>query len=106
MAGVALLSQLNGLTLGSSAFLSGASRIPSASCSHNTLPAYAPLSIEAAHKKGTGSTKNGRDSNSKSRGVKIYGDQAAKAGAIIIRQCGTHVRIGCVLLGLALYQNA
>ncbi len=42
-----------------------------------------------AHKKGQGSTRNGRDSNPQYRGVKIYGGQVAKAGAIIIRQCGT-----------------
>mmetsp|Transcript_21349 Transcript_21349/g.59281 ORF Transcript_21349/g.59281 Transcript_21349/m.59281 type:complete len:162 (+) Transcript_21349:162-647(+) len=48
----------------------------------------APLRIEAAHKKGAGSTKNGRDSNSQRRGVKVYGDQQVKAGGIIIRQVG------------------
>ena len=42
-----------------------------------------------AHKKGQGSTRNGRDSNPQYRGVKLYGGQLAKAGAIIIRQCGT-----------------
>jgi large subunit ribosomal protein L27 len=42
-----------------------------------------------AHKKGEGSVKNGRDSNSKRLGVKIYGGQAAVAGNIIIRQRGT-----------------
>jgi len=42
-----------------------------------------------AHKKGQGSTRNGRDSNPKFRGVKLYADQPAKAGSIIIRQCGT-----------------
>lgn len=42
-----------------------------------------------AHKKGQGSTRNGRDSNPQYRGVKIYGGQAVKAGAIIVRQCGT-----------------
>ena len=42
-----------------------------------------------AHKKGQGSTKNGRDSNAQYRGVKLFGGQAAKAGAIIVRQCGT-----------------
>ena len=42
-----------------------------------------------AHKKGQGSTKNGRDSNPQYRGVKLYGGQIAKPGAIIIRQCGT-----------------
>jgi large subunit ribosomal protein L27 len=42
-----------------------------------------------AHKKGEGSVKNGRDSNSKRLGVKIFGGQAAVAGNIIIRQRGT-----------------
>ena len=42
-----------------------------------------------AHKKGQGSSRNGRDSNPKYRGVKLFGGQPAKAGAIIVRQCGT-----------------
>ncbi len=42
-----------------------------------------------AHKKGAGSSSNGRESHSKRLGVKIYGGQAAKAGNIIIRQRGT-----------------
>lgn len=42
-----------------------------------------------AHKKGQGSTRNGRDSNAQFRGVKLFGGQFAKAGAIIVRQCGT-----------------
>lgn len=42
-----------------------------------------------AHKKAGGSSRNGRDSNPKYRGVKLYGGQSAKPGAIIIRQCGT-----------------
>ena len=42
-----------------------------------------------AHKKGEGSVKNGRDSQSKRLGVKIFGGQAASAGNIIIRQRGT-----------------
>lgn len=42
-----------------------------------------------AHKKGVGSSKNGRESHSKRLGVKIYGGQFAKAGNIIIRQRGT-----------------
>lgn len=54
-------------------------------------PFCPPLKIEAAHKKGSGSTKNGRDSQAKRLGVKIYGDQAAKPGNIIIRQRGTNV---------------
>lgn len=47
-----------------------------------------------AHKKGQGSSKNGRDSNPQYRGVKLYGGQTAKAGAIIVRQCGTHYKPG------------
>jgi len=42
-----------------------------------------------AHKKGVGSSQNGRESHSKRLGVKIYGGQSAKAGNIIIRQRGT-----------------
>lgn len=42
-----------------------------------------------AHKKGQGSSRNGRDSNAQYRGVKLYGGQVAKAGAIILKQCGT-----------------
>ena len=47
-----------------------------------------------AHKKGQGSSRNGRDSNPKYRGVKLYGGEAAKAGSIIVRQCGTHYKAG------------
>ena len=50
-----------------------------------------PFSVEAAHKKGGGSTKNGRDSKSKRRGVKVYGGQPVKAGGIIVRQVGSTV---------------
>jgi len=42
-----------------------------------------------AHKKGQGSSRNGRDSNPQHRGVKAYGGQRVQAGTIIIRQCGT-----------------
>jgi large subunit ribosomal protein L27 len=42
-----------------------------------------------AHKKGQGSSRNGRDSNAQFRGVKRFGGQAVKAGSIIVRQCGT-----------------
>ncbi len=47
-----------------------------------------------AHKMGTGSTMNGRDSNAQRRGVKIYGGAAVKAGGIIVRQCGSHFKPG------------
>lgn len=42
-----------------------------------------------AHKKGQGSSRNGRDSNPKYLGVKLYGGQTARAGSIIVRQRGT-----------------
>ncbi|HXH60980.1 MAG TPA: 50S ribosomal protein L27 [Fimbriimonadaceae bacterium] len=47
-----------------------------------------------AHKKGQGSTKNGRDSNSQRLGVKRYGGQVVKAGSIIVRQRGTKIHPG------------
>ena len=47
-----------------------------------------------AHKKGVGSTDNGRDSKSKRLGVKLFGGQFAKAGNIIIRQRGTRFHPG------------
>lgn len=42
-----------------------------------------------AHKKGVGSSRNGRDSNPQFRGVKKYGGERVRAGNIIVRQCGT-----------------
>jgi len=47
-----------------------------------------------AHKKGQGSTRNGRDSQGQRRGVKIYAGQTVRAGNILVRQCGTHVHPG------------
>ncbi|MDI9635141.1 50S ribosomal protein L27 [Kamptonema cortianum] len=47
-----------------------------------------------AHKKGQGSTKNGRDSNSKRLGVKKFGGEIVKPGMIIVRQRGTKFRVG------------
>jgi large subunit ribosomal protein L27 len=47
-----------------------------------------------AHKKGQGSTRNGRDSNPQYRGVKIYGGQLVQAGGIIVRQRGTQYQAG------------
>jgi len=47
-----------------------------------------------AHKKGAGSTKNGRDSSSKRLGIKIYGNQFVKAGSIIVRQRGLMFKPG------------
>ena len=47
-----------------------------------------------AHKKGGGSSKNGRDSNPQYRGVKVYGGQFVPAGGIIVRQRGTRIHPG------------
>ncbi|HYC77333.1 MAG TPA: bL27 family ribosomal protein [Planctomycetota bacterium] len=47
-----------------------------------------------AHKKGGGSTRNGRDSNPQFRGVKAYGGQRVGVGNIIVRQCGSVFRAG------------
>jgi large subunit ribosomal protein L27 len=47
-----------------------------------------------AHKKGQGSTRNGRDSNPQYLGVKLYGGQQAKVGSIIVRQRGTVFHAG------------
>ena len=47
-----------------------------------------------AHKKGAGSTKNGRDSNSKRLGIKVYGNQVVKSGGIIVRQRGLTFKPG------------
>src|SRR3954471_23427096 len=47
-----------------------------------------------AHKKGLGSSKNGRDSNAQRLGVKVFGGQQVKAGGIIVRQRGTRFRPG------------
>ena len=47
-----------------------------------------------AHKKGTGSTRNGRDSNAKRLGVKAYGGETVSAGSILIRPRGTSVLPG------------
>lgn len=47
-----------------------------------------------AHKKGSGSSKNGRDSQSQRRGVKVYGQQLVVPGSIIVRQLGTKFKPG------------
>ncbi|HED54322.1 MAG TPA: 50S ribosomal protein L27 [Phycisphaerales bacterium] len=47
-----------------------------------------------AHKKGQGSTRNGRESNPQYRGIKLYGGETAKPGSIIVRQCGTKIKPG------------
>ena len=47
-----------------------------------------------AHKKGQGSSRNGRDSPGQSRGVKVYGGQTVNAGSILVRQVGTLIHAG------------
>lgn len=47
-----------------------------------------------AHKKGQGSSRNGRDSNPQFRGIKLFGGQTARPGSIIVRQCGTRFKPG------------
>ena len=47
-----------------------------------------------AHKKGQGSSRNGRDSNSQRRGVKVFGGERIHAGSIIVRQVGTKIHPG------------
>jgi len=47
-----------------------------------------------SHKKGQGSTRNGRDSNAQRRGVKRYDGQVVNAGNILVRQCGTKFHAG------------
>jgi large subunit ribosomal protein L27 len=47
-----------------------------------------------AHKKGQGSSRNGRDSNAQRRGVKVFGGQSISAGSIIVRQVGTKIHPG------------
>jgi large subunit ribosomal protein L27 len=47
-----------------------------------------------AHKKGQGSSRNGRDSNGQRRGMKVFGGQLVTAGAILVRQVGTRIHPG------------
>jgi large subunit ribosomal protein L27 len=47
-----------------------------------------------AHKKGGGSSRNGRDSNAQRLGVKVFGSTTVTAGSIIVRQRGTHIKAG------------
>jgi large subunit ribosomal protein L27 len=47
-----------------------------------------------AHKKGAGSTRNGRDSNSQKRGVKVFGGERVTAGSVLVRQVGTSIHAG------------
>lgn len=95
---VNLMASFRGLSLSSSSsssFFKGDSGSFNVSSTRNSvslpLKAPFPLTIEMAHKKGAGSTKNGRDSRGQRLGVKIFGDQVAKPGAIIVRQRGTKV---------------
>ena len=47
-----------------------------------------------AHKKGAGSTRNGRDSNSQKRGVKVFGGERVTAGSVLVRQVGSSIHPG------------
>jgi large subunit ribosomal protein L27 len=47
-----------------------------------------------AHKKGQGSTRNGRDSPGQRRGIKVFAGQTVRAGNILVRQCGTRIHPG------------
>ena len=47
-----------------------------------------------AHKKGQGSSRNGRDSNAQRRGIKVFGGEKINAGSIIVRQVGTKIHPG------------
>ncbi|OMO85394.1 Ribosomal protein L27 [Corchorus capsularis] len=93
-----LVGAFRGLSLSSSSkssFLTGEfGSIPKTASVSFPRKSPFPLTIESAHKKGAGSTKNGRDSKGQRLGVKIYGDQAAKPGAIIVRQRGTKFHPG------------
>lgn len=97
--GFNLMASFRGLSLtssSSSSFLKGDFGAPTLSLPTKSPLSVAPfpLTIESAHKKGAGSTKNGRDSKGQRLGVKIYGDQVAKPGAIIVRQRGTKFHPG------------
>eukprot|EP00899_Mesostigma_viride_P000359 jgi/Mesvir1/10323/Mv26303-RA.1 len=74
-------------------FLSG-SRLGVECARRQQAAAPQPLIIEAAHKKGAGSTTNGRDSNAQRLGVKLYGGEECQPGCIIVRQRGTKVHPG------------
>ncbi|ESR60293.1 hypothetical protein CICLE_v10016825mg [Citrus x clementina] len=93
-----LIGSFKGLSLSSSSsssFLKGDFTVCPKSVTVSLPPTSPlPLTIESAHKKGAGSTKNGRDSRGQRLGVKIFGDQVAKPGAIIVRQRGTKFHPG------------
>ena len=86
-----ILGSQTGSVLGGSScrFFAGHSCLAHRQQAPQVRPAHGLLYIQAAHKKGGGSTKNGRDSNSQRRGVKVYGGQLVKPGGIIVRQLGT-----------------
>ncbi len=55
-----------------------------------SIPRYPQATVRAmAHKKGQGSSRNGRDSNAQRRGIKKFGGEAVNTGNILVRQCGT-----------------
>ncbi|CAH9146282.1 unnamed protein product [Cuscuta epithymum] len=92
-----LVGAFKGLSLASSSFFPGDFASPRTGRRTSVafpLKSKVPLTIRSAHKKGAGSTKNGRDSPGQRLGVKIFGDQAAKPGAIIVRQRGTKFHAG------------
>ncbi|XP_015967892.1 50S ribosomal protein L27, chloroplastic [Arachis duranensis] len=93
-----LATAFKGLSLSSSSSsYASASPLPSFVSlprTHIQIRPPVPLTIQNAHKKGAGSTKNGRDSPGQRLGVKIYGDQVAKPGSIIVRQRGTKFHAG------------
>ncbi|KAL0381823.1 UNVERIFIED_CONTAM: 50S ribosomal protein L27, chloroplastic [Sesamum angustifolium] len=90
-----LAGAFKGLSIGSSSFLRGdLGSIHVGKTVSISFPIKPPLTIESAHKKGAGSTKNGRDSPGQRLGVKIFGDQVAKPGSIIVRQRGTKFHPG------------
>ncbi|XP_027342337.1 50S ribosomal protein L27, chloroplastic isoform X2 [Abrus precatorius] len=89
-----LATAFKGLSMSSSSSFFAGSSLRAAPSTLVSLPPRCPLTIQNAHKKGAGSTKNGRDSQSKRLGVKIYGDQVAKPGSIIVRQRGTKFHAG------------
>ena len=60
-------------------------------------PSRGSLVVQNAHKKGTGAVKNGRDSKSKSRGVKVFGGQPVTPGGIIVRQLGNKVCVSAAV---------
>ncbi|KAL6509164.1 60S ribosomal protein L27 [Orobanche gracilis] len=96
--GFSLVGAFKGLSLGSrssSSFFGGDfGSIHIGKNATVSFPIKRSLTIQSAHKKGGGSTKNGRDSPGQRLGVKIFGDQAAKAGSIIVRQRGTKFHPG------------